>query len=311
MMPRLSILIPALGKLDLVEDTLVSVLRNRPDDCEVLVVLNGEYADPYDLQDEVRFVSAGRGAGLVESVNAGIRASRSPIVHLLARGAVVGEGWTDAPCGHFGDPRVAAVAPLVLDAARPERVLSAGLDYHPGGVRRSRGRQAPADGLARASATVLGPAAVAAFYRRPALLALGEGVAFDSSMGDPLADVDLALRLRQAGHLAVFEPASLVYAPAAEVPARGALGRARQAERLFWRHARAGGWTRSLTAHALVVAAQFGRSLPGPRSVTQLLGRLLACCEFSRYRFSTRCDAGIRATRSARGSSGRATATSC
>ena len=41
-MPGLSIVIPALGKISLLEAGLVSVLAHRPADCEVIVVLNGK-----------------------------------------------------------------------------------------------------------------------------------------------------------------------------------------------------------------------------------------------------------------------------
>ena len=51
-MSRLSIVIPVLGSLDGLEDTLVSVLENRPADCQIVVVLNQPYDDPYDLKDE-------------------------------------------------------------------------------------------------------------------------------------------------------------------------------------------------------------------------------------------------------------------
>ena len=55
-MPRLAIVITAVGSVESVERTLVSVLENRPTDCEVFVALNQPYSDPYDLKDEVRFV---------------------------------------------------------------------------------------------------------------------------------------------------------------------------------------------------------------------------------------------------------------
>ena len=62
-MPRLSIVIPVLGNVEGLEDTLVSVLENRPVDCQIVVVLNRPYDDPYDLKDEVCFVEAPPGAG--------------------------------------------------------------------------------------------------------------------------------------------------------------------------------------------------------------------------------------------------------
>ena len=39
-----------MGDLKRFEDTLVSVLENQPEQSEVVVVLNGPYDDPYELQ---------------------------------------------------------------------------------------------------------------------------------------------------------------------------------------------------------------------------------------------------------------------
>ncbi len=55
--PRLSILIPALGIAEELERTLLSVLENRPEDAEVVVVDAFGYDDPYDLGSaEVRLI---------------------------------------------------------------------------------------------------------------------------------------------------------------------------------------------------------------------------------------------------------------
>jgi len=59
--PRLAVVIPFEGNTKALEDTLVSVLENRPDDSEVLVVLGKPYQDPYALGDEVEFVAAPSG----------------------------------------------------------------------------------------------------------------------------------------------------------------------------------------------------------------------------------------------------------
>ena len=88
---RLSIVIPLCGTIDLLEGSLVGVLENRPDDCQVIVVLNDAYDDPYDLHDEVTFVEAPLGAGPVACLNLGIAAASAPIVHVLACG---GGGYT-------------------------------------------------------------------------------------------------------------------------------------------------------------------------------------------------------------------------
>ena len=63
--PRLSIVIPTPGDTAAMEETLVSVLEHRPDDCEIVVALGCDYADPWNIREEVRFVQAPAGSSLV------------------------------------------------------------------------------------------------------------------------------------------------------------------------------------------------------------------------------------------------------
>ncbi len=114
-MPRLSIIVPVLGCASRLETTLVSVLEHRPDDCEVLVVLDTPYEDPYELAGEVQFIESPGAVGFAASVNAGIQASCADFVHVLAAGVEVCEGWADFALPHFRDPRVSAVSPIVHD----------------------------------------------------------------------------------------------------------------------------------------------------------------------------------------------------
>src|SRR6185503_8566 len=105
-MPRLSIVIPGIGSVDSLEETLLSVLENRPADCEIIAVLDARYADPYQLQGEVRFVNASSGANLVRCILTGIDQARSDIVHLLKSGCTVGESWAETAIRHFADRSV-------------------------------------------------------------------------------------------------------------------------------------------------------------------------------------------------------------
>ena len=66
-MLRLSIVIPVLGDQKPLDDTLVSILENRPANCELVVVHNTPYNDPYGLSGEVQFVQAPAGP---DSLNA-------------------------------------------------------------------------------------------------------------------------------------------------------------------------------------------------------------------------------------------------
>lgn len=281
-MPKLSIVIPALDSLALLEPTLVSVLQSRPDDCEIVVLLNRAYDDPYQLGDEVRFVVVREGADAARSLEAGLRICRGEVVHVLSAGAEVDEGWTSAALEHFLDRRIAAVAPLVLRSRdEADFVCSAGLEYGLGGSRRLHGYGRAAEEFDR-NVDVLGPTLIAAFYRRETLLTLPSP--FEASVTDALVDVDLALQLKAAGYRAVFEPRSVAYRNEAQLPVAPALASGRGAERLFWRNAQALGWVRSLALHGFTVAGELlGRGGVGEK-VLRLLGRAVGCCDVFAFR---------------------------
>ena len=79
-MPRLSIIVPHRHDDQRLEATILSLLENRPRDCEVIVAHDGSYLDPYQLSDEVIYVQEEQGASVVELLNAGLMAACSPIV---------------------------------------------------------------------------------------------------------------------------------------------------------------------------------------------------------------------------------------
>jgi len=278
--PRLSIIIPVLGSAARLETTLVSVLEKRPADCEIIVVLNAAYDDPYNLDGEVRFLQVPASMGLVESVNQGIQASTSPLVHLLASGFEVSEGWADAVLPLFKDPRIGSVAPRIANVLDPRVVLAGGLEYSC-----RRGRVVRDGAKANDSIDVqevLGPLVQAAFYRRSALELVG---GLPRAVGDNLADVDLALTLKYAGYKSLLEPRSTVLAMAGDlVPPRVGFRRGLAAERLFWRAAPIVGWAKSIAAHPAGVVGDIVSALPGLRALSGLLGRLVACVQMRSHR---------------------------
>lgn len=277
-MSRLSILIPYVGNPKLLEETLVSVLENRPDDSEVLVVLAQPYADPYDLGDEVRFLPTQGRTSLVGCLNLGFRMSRAEIVHVLLCGTEVSEGWTDRATFHFGDPRVACVAPLMIDSQDRSRVLAAGVDYRAGGQIRVLSRSAEA---VPEPTAVLGPHPAAAFYRKAAVECAGW---LDAEVGDRLAMLDLALAFEHAGFRTILEPRCQVRLLPDAQDRSGAFRRALDAERFFWRWASSRGWFRSLALHAVAVAGEGCRALASPSIVAWTAGRLLGCCAIGNHR---------------------------
>src|SRR5205807_10161642 len=118
----------------------------------------------------------------------------------------VTSGWADAALARFDDPKVVAVAPLVLRASEEPVIDSAGDDYDLGGYARKRGHGEPIRNRSATAREVFGASASSAFYRRDALNQVGM---FPTSFGAYFEDVDLSFRLRRVGAI-VFEPDSRV-----------------------------------------------------------------------------------------------------
>ena len=275
LLARFSIIIPFSGNAQQLEESLVSVLENQPDDCQIVVVLNGVYNDPYDLKDEICFVHAPVGADLVRCIHLGIDASDSPVVHVLFPGVEVSPGWADAALAHFVDARVVAVAPVILDRDNSDCSLAAGIRYgSSGSVELACRGRSPAQ-IDPKAVSVLGPDPRAAFYRKSAVNSVGR---FAVELGPWFAGVDLALKLEQAGGRCVVEPESQVRATASVMPRVGAFRRALRAERLFWRWAPRTNWLVALVAHLGEAVLDVCREFPGPGMATGLLGRLVGLC---------------------------------
>ncbi len=203
-MTLLSIIIPAGGDVSLLEDTLVSVLANRPPRCEIIVPHAGNYDDPYELQDEVRFLELPSPSGAADQIAAALDATTAPFVHLLAAGCEVDEDWYTPALECLSDPNVAAVAPLVFSDESLETVRCVGVAQGIGGRRVEKGCGLSSTSHRLAQLRVIGPTRLAAFYRRDALDAIG---GWPAAVG-ALADLDVALSLRRLGYESVVEPGS-------------------------------------------------------------------------------------------------------
>jgi hypothetical protein len=279
--PRLSIVIPCLGGAAEFDGTLVSVLQNRPADCEVLVVHAEPYDDPYDLAHEVRFVEAPR-RSLVELINSGLQQVRGEIVHVLACGLEVAEGWTAAAVRHFDDAEIAAVSPVILDSDHTA-VVAAGVRWSLGGARvLVSDQRVLSAGAGRLRTKILGPTLPAGYYRRDVLLALG---GFEPSLGDELADVGLALDIEALGLLSVCERSSQIVQQ--EEPKQANSGPAlpgRAAQRLFHRHAARRGLAASLAVHPVTVACDWFQRAARLNVLGTLVGRAMGLYEMAMLR---------------------------
>lgn len=183
-MPRLSIIIAHQNDQQL-ETTLLSILENRPRDSEIIVAHDGSYADPYQLADEVLFVETNQRCSKVTKLNEALYATCAPVVHILAEGMQVSEGWCEGAVARIQREQIAAVSPLVqaLDGAK---ATYAGLD---GRLLSKRSLQSVKSQVPTHCAA---PLLAAGFYSRRMLLALG---GFLELVDGQVADVDLALSL--------------------------------------------------------------------------------------------------------------------
>jgi GT2 family glycosyltransferase len=273
--PRLSIIIPTLGDWEALETTLVAVLQNRPAASEIVVVLNRPYDDPYDLRGEVQFLETFRRSRLVDLINAGFAAARGEIIHVLAGGAEVSEGWIEPALRHFSEPQTALVAPLIVDRMGT-RVLTAGCAWSRGGTCSAFGSGAPLNAPVAPGSDWIGPELFSGFYRRAALAEVGT---FDATLPAEMAAIDLALRVRQAGRRSLLEPECRVAISDHSLTRAPAFSQGWHSERLFWRHLRGGSTVRKLAAHAVSVLLEAACAVARPSNAARLAGRAVGLCD--------------------------------
>lgn len=268
---RLSVVIAAADVVGL-EDTLVSVLENRPHDCDIVVALGAPYDDPWNIRDEVTFVESPRGSGLVGCINAGVAAATGDVIHVLASGWLATEGWAEAALEHFTRRRVAAVVPLGVAEGDRSQPVSAGILRTPGG------RSVPLvprllDDRIVVRRPPAAPRLEAGFWRADLLREIG----FTGACGDALAAADMAAALSVTSAEVVFEPACRIVAGPVR-SAEGAFRAGLHAERLFWRSLPTESILPALVTHAGEVLRHAAATAP-LGTVGMLVGRVLGLFE--------------------------------
>lgn len=293
-MSMLSIVIPTHQRCDLLRRCLVTVLEHAPPATDIVVV---DDASPSNSASHVaaqypavRIVRLERRRGFAVAANAGIRAGRGDIVELLNDDTEVQPGWADAALTWFADPRVAAVAPLVLFWPDGRRIDSAGDRYSVGGVAGKRGHGQPLSPEFLRPCPVFGASACAGFYRRAALDQVG---LFPESFGSYFEDVDLSFRLQRGGWQTMYEPASRVlHHGAASHGARSRRLLEQQScneERVFWRNTPQSQMWRALPKHAAVLAGKAWRRWEEGTLTPWVFGRLQAIKEIRAARMEMDC----------------------
>ncbi len=164
--PRLTIVVPLTKNRSDFESSLVSVLEHQPSGCEVIVPHDGSYDDPFNLVDEVRFVTSDSGE-LLDLVATSALAARGRFIHVLAGGLKATSGWVDSALEKFEHHDVAAVAPVVWEE-RTRRIVAAG--WHDRASRLCHASGSGQTKLRRKTAILMdGVFLEASFWRRDAL----------------------------------------------------------------------------------------------------------------------------------------------
>ena len=286
---RLSIVIPTTADTAALEETLVSVLEHRPADCEIVVTLACEYADPWNIREEVRFVQAPKGSSLVGCINLGVASSVGEVIHILTAGWRATEGWTDLPMMRFETDGVGAVVPLGVAAEDRERVVSAGVRCAVGGRRidvaaDTKWRKGRAvDGVPTGAPAPQAPVLEVGFWRADVLSLAGRG--FTTACGDGSADADMAVTLSRSGRAVVLESHSVVVAAAETTkPKSNSRGFAAglHAERLFWRSLAGASLVPAVVCHVFEILRHAIAGAP-LGTVPMLLGRSVAVLQFGSY----------------------------
>lgn len=268
-MLRLSVIIPVVRTLARLEETLVSVLEHKPDDCDVVVVLDEPYADPYGLAGEVTFLQAGPKTSLSQAINLGLDASNAPVVYILPSGSCVHRGWAEAAIPHFQDSRIGAVIPVTLETQRPDHILAAGMGYDRAGqlIYLQRGISAKETQLCHRTQVL--PHFSGAIFRSATLQAIHGA---DESLGERWVFADLALRLLRAGSVTVLEPHCCVSSDPATEPSALGFAAARDAEVFFWRWSDRRGTT--VARHLALVTREALAAVPHRQAWPSMAGRI-------------------------------------
>jgi GT2 family glycosyltransferase len=161
------------------------------------------------LADRTELVTLDRNIGFAAANNRGIAMATTEFVALLNPDAFPEPGWLESLLAAAArHPDVAAFGSRQMLAGHEGVVDGLGDCYHIGGLawRKGHGRPLRPDDLREQE--IFSACAAAAVYRRAAVLEIG---GFDDDFFCYFEDVDLGLRLRLAGHRALYVPGAVVH----------------------------------------------------------------------------------------------------
>ena len=202
---RATVVIPTFNGRTLLTETLEHLAAQTVPH-EVIVVDNGSTDGTAELVadrfPDVQVIALDENVGFGRAVNRGVEAATGDVVVLVNNDVLCPPDFLGHLLAPFADDHVGMVAGVLLQHDRPELVDSAGIELDTTLRSWDTLWNRPVAELAGAAEPV-GPCGGAAAYRTAAFREVG---GFDDAFFAYWEDVDLALRLRLAGHACVRAP---------------------------------------------------------------------------------------------------------
>ncbi len=215
------------------------------------------------------FITTANGDGFPQRLAAGVEAAHGTIISTLRCGVTVDSDWTSPALAGFASPQVGAVASVILNVEDETQLAGCGVFLSLAGRRRisGGGKRTPLAKMPRLD----GPLLSAGFYRRGLLQAALPAIV---KLGEPCADLELAMCLKKAGWQCAPAFESIVLGRPEKSPTAGfRLGQS--LERLYRRH----GAAFSPAWHAADIARETLGGLIQPwRLPGHILGRIAGFC---------------------------------
>ena len=210
--PLVTVIVVTINNVDLLKSCLRSLYRQDYEALEIVVVDNGSDENVQAMLaeefQEVRWVRLDRNHGFAGGNNRGIAIARGKYAALINNDAVASPQWISALVeAAESDPRIGAVASIIIDGNRPEVLDSCGVGIALDGMSRQAMRHMPVPSLMTPKQVLLF-SGCACLLRMEALKNVG---LFDEDFFAYCEDTDLGMRLRRAGWKMVAAPGAYVH----------------------------------------------------------------------------------------------------
>ena len=210
--PLVSVIVVTINNLDLLKNCVGSLYRQDYEPLEIVVVDNGSDEDVRGMLAEefaeVRVIRLDKNHGFAGGNNRGIKIAQGKYVALINNDAVASPQWVSSLVATAeSDPRIGAIASIVIDGNRPNVLDSCGVGISLDGMSRQAMRGMPVPKLSKPKEVLLF-SGCACLLRMDGLKEVG---LFDEDFFAYCEDTDLGLRLRRTGWKIVVAPGAYVH----------------------------------------------------------------------------------------------------